>query len=80
VTAKQLAEWILTQPAHIQNGSVTGVVSGSLFTAKRVVAYETGSDCGIYVEPMGTHARNIAGAKYPSHIDAYGHVEPPTPS
>jgi len=77
MTAKQLAQWILAQPEHIQNGAVTGVVHGNLFTAKRVVAYETGSDSGIYVEPMGTHAKLPAGTRFPSYIDHYGKVGGP---
>ena len=74
MNAKQLAEWILQPPEHIQNGAVTGGVHGHLFSAKRVVAYETGSDAGIYIEPMGTHVFTVAGMRYPSFIDAYGNI------
>lgn len=74
MTARQLALWILKQPESIQQGGVNGIVGGHIFSAKRVVAYDSGVDFGVYVEPMGTHARGVAGMKYPSYIDYYGRI------
>lgn len=58
MTAKQLADWILKQPANIQNGQVTSVVHGHISEAKRVAAWESknnSDDAGIYIESMGAH-------------------------
>ena len=74
MTAKQLANWILQQPESIQQGAVTGIVNGHMFSAKRAVAYHSGSASGIYIEPMGTHASNVAGMTFPSNINFYGDI------
>ncbi len=78
--ANQLARWILGLPEEIQNGAVCGIVGGGIFTAKRVVAYDTGSDCGIYVEPMGTHAEPPAGTIFPSYIDYCNRIRSTDPT
>lgn len=72
MTARQLAEWILKQPQDIQDGAVTGVVHGHLCSAKWAVAFRSGSDAGIYIEPMGTHFEHVVGFTYPANIDYCG--------
>lgn len=55
MTAKQLAEWILTLPEDIQQGEVTSVVHDDAFAAKRVLAWRGLSHSAIIVNSMGTH-------------------------
>lgn len=57
MTAKQLAEWLLSLPPHLQKAEINSVIGNGIpSTAKRVMAVEVG-DHGvlIIVESMGTH-------------------------